>query len=143
MGRDGCLRRAWGALPVWARWVLAVYLLGFADGTAAHVRDLARPGLHAYSGFPHVPLRVFFISLVVLDPLVLVLAAFARPAGVWLAAVVMVLDVTANTAGNWPRVRRDPVWLVSPAGLLVIIVFGAFVLATAPAMLHAIRRAPA
>lgn len=144
MGGTGCPCRAWGALPVWARWVLAVYLIGFTDGTAAHVRDLARGGFHAYAGFPDVPLRVFFTSLVVLDPLVVVLAAFVRPAGIWLAAVIMTLDVAANTSGNWPRVSHDPVWLVSPAGLLVLVVFGAFVLATAPAMLRAtsVRHGP-
>jgi hypothetical protein len=68
MGLGSRLRRAWAALPWWARWVLAVYLIGFADGTAAHARNLARAGFDAYSGFPQVPLRVFFISLVFLDP---------------------------------------------------------------------------
>jgi hypothetical protein len=135
------LRTAWAGLPVWARWVLAVYIAGFTDGTAAHIRDLARAGFDAYSGFPYVPLRVFFISLVILDPLVVVLCAFVRPAGVWLAAVVMVLDVAANTAGNWSRVSSDPVWLVKPAGLLILIVFGVFVLATVSAMLRATSRA--
>jgi hypothetical protein len=53
---------------------------------------------------------VFFISLVLLDPLVVVLAALVLPA-----------------------------WPFTPAGLLLIIVFGAFVLATAPVMLHAIK----
>ena len=110
MGLGRRLRSAWAALPGWARWVLAVYLIGFADGTAAHARDLARAGFHAYSGFPQVPLRVFFISLVLLDPLVVVLAALVLPAGIWLAAVVMVLDVAANTAGNWSRIQRDPAW---------------------------------
>ncbi len=79
----------------------------FADGTAAHARDLARAGFDAYSGLPQVPLRVFFISLVLLDPLVVVLAALVLPAGIWLAAIVMVLDVAANTAGNWFRIVRD------------------------------------
>jgi len=139
MGLGRYLRSAWAALPVWARWVLAVYLIGFADGTAAHARDLARAGFDAYSGFPQVPLRVFFVSLVLLDPLVVVLAALVLPAGIWLAAVVMALDVAANTAGNWPRIQRDPAWPFTPAGLLLIIVFGAFVLATAPAMLRATR----
>ena len=139
MGVARYLRSAWAALPGWARWVLAVYLAGFADGTAAHARDLARAGFHAYSGFPQVPLRVFFISLVLLDPLVVVLAALVLPAGIWLAAVVIVLDVAANTAGNWSRIQRDPAWPFTPAGLLLIIVFGAFVLATAPAMLRATR----
>jgi hypothetical protein len=134
------LRTAWAGLPVGARWVLAGYVAGFTDGTAAHVRDLTRAGFHAYSGFPYVSLRVFFFSLVLLDPLVVVLCAFVRPAGIWLAAVVMVLDVAANTAGNWSRVGNDPVWLVKPAGLLVLIVFGVYVLATAPAMLRATQR---
>ena len=84
MGLGRRLRRAWAALPRWARWVLAVYLIGFADGTAAHARDLARAGFDAYSGFPQVPLRVFFISLVLLDPLVVVLMALVLPAGIWL-----------------------------------------------------------
>jgi len=139
MGLGSRLRRAWAALPVWARWVLAVYLIGFADGTAAHARDLARAGFGAYSGFPQVPLRVFFISLVLLDPLVVVLAALVLPAGIWLAAVVMASDVAANTAGNWSRIHHDPAWPFTPAGLLLIIVFGAFVLATAPSMLRVTR----
>jgi hypothetical protein len=40
------LRRAWADLPQWARWVLAVYLVGFAQGAAAHIRDLTRGGMH-------------------------------------------------------------------------------------------------
>jgi hypothetical protein len=136
------LRAAWTGLPGWARWLLAAYIAGFTDGTGAHIRQLAQGGFHTYAGFPYVALRVFFFSLVLLDLLVVFLCAFARPAGIWLAAVIMVLDVAANTAGNWPRVRSDPVWLVRPAGLLILIVFGVFVLATAPAMLRATSRTP-
>ena len=95
------LRTEWTGLPRWARWVLAAYLTGFADGTAAHVRAQAQGGIHAYSAFSQVPLQVFFVCLVVLDPLVTVLAGFVRRAGIWLAAGVMALDMTANWAGNW------------------------------------------
>jgi hypothetical protein len=139
MGLARDLRSAWAALPVWARWVLAVYLIGFTDGTAAHTRDLAQAGFRAYSGFSQVPLRVFFTSLVLLDPLVVVLAALVLPAGVWLAAVVMALDVTANAVGNWSWLHADPGRLLSSPGLLALAVFGVFVLATAPAMLRATR----
>jgi hypothetical protein len=79
------LRRAWADVPRWARWVLVVYLIGFADGTADHVRWMTRGGIHAYaSSYPPVAARVFFVSLVVLDPLVVVLVAFVRREGIWL-----------------------------------------------------------
>jgi len=82
--------------------VLATYLIGFTEGTVAHISDLARSGIHAYASFPQVPSRIFLISLVVLDPLIVVLVAFVRREGVWLAAGVMVLDIAANWSGNWP-----------------------------------------
>ena len=111
------LRRAWADLPRWARWVLAVYLIGFAEGTGAHVRDLVRGGIHAYSSVPQAWIQVFFVSLVVLDPLVVVLIAFVRREGIWLAAGVMVLDVAANWTGNWPSLDEDPARLLRPGGL--------------------------
>ena len=55
-----------------------MYLIGFAQGTGAHIRDLMRGGIHAYSSVPQAWIQVFFVSLVVLDPLVAVLIAFVR-----------------------------------------------------------------
>jgi len=133
------LRRAWADLPQWARWVLAAYLAGFAQGTGAHVRDLARGGIHAYSALPQVWIQVFFVSLVVLDPVVVVLVAFVRRAGVWLAAGVMILDVAANWIGNWPSLQEDPARLLRPVGLLPITLFGAFVLATTLPLLRVVK----
>jgi hypothetical protein len=115
-----------------------VYLIGFAEGTAAHVRDLVRGGIHAYASF-QVPLQVFFVSLVVLDLLVVVLVAFARRAGVWLAAGVMALDIAANWIGNWPALQADPVRLLRPTGLLPITLFGLFVLLTSPFLLRVMK----
>ena len=133
------VRTDWARLPRWARWVLAGYLIGFADGTGAHIRDLARDGVHAYAAFGPVPVQVFLVALVVLDPLVLILAGLARPAGVWLACAVLLLDNAANWIGNWPGLRSDPLRLVEPAGLLPITAFSVFVLATAPAVLAVMR----
>ncbi len=137
------VRTDWARLPRWARWVLAGYLIGFADGTGAHIRDLARDGVHAYAAFGPVPVQVFLVALVVLDPLVLILAGLARPAGVWLACAVLLLDNAANWIGNWPGLRSDPLRLVEPAGLLPITAFSVFVLATAPAVLAVMRPGPA
>jgi hypothetical protein len=125
-------------LPRWARWVLAVYLVGFAQGTGAHIRDLARGGIHAYSWLP-VWIQVLFVSLVVVDLLVVVLVAFVRREGIWLAAGVMVADVAANWTGNWPSLSADPARLLRPVGLLPITLFGVFVLVTALPLLRVVK----
>lgn len=128
-------RSAWADLPRWARWMLAVYLIVFADGTSAHVRDLARGGIHAYSWAPHVWIQVFFVALVILDPLVIVLVAFVRREGVWLAAAVMVADATANWITNWSSPRAQ-----LPA-LALIVAVCVFVLVTARPLLRVINSA--
>ncbi|MGW1132945.1 hypothetical protein [Streptomyces griseoluteus] len=43
---------------------------------------------------------VFFVSLVVLAPLVIVLVGFVRREGIWPAGALMVLDVCGNWWGN-------------------------------------------
>jgi hypothetical protein len=117
-------RERWGRLPIWARCVLVAYAVGFTDGTGAHVRDLAHGGLHAYR-FAPTAVQVFFVSLVLLDPLVVVLIVRVCRAGVWLAGSVMAADMAAN----WFVNRGSPSFLLRPAaGLLPITVFGLFVL---------------
>jgi len=135
----GRLREAWAALPGWARWVLAVYLIGFAQGAGAHIGDLMRGGIHAYSFLPQVWIQVFFVSLVVLDPLVVALGVFVRREGVWLGAGVMAADVAANWIGNWPSLHGDAARLLRPVGLLPITLFGVFVLVTALPLLGAMK----
>lgn len=78
-------------------------------------------------------------GLVVLDPLVLVLVGLARPAGVWVACAVLLLDNAANWIANWPGLRDDPLRLAEPAGLLPITAFSLFVLVTAPLLLATMR----
>ncbi|MDF3143962.1 MULTISPECIES: hypothetical protein [unclassified Streptomyces] len=132
------LRERWGAQPLWARWVLAVYLIGFTEGTGSHIADLVRGGIHAYASFPQVSLQVFFVSLVILDPLVAVLVGLVRREGIWLASAVMVLDVSANWWGNRHWLRDDPVRLL---WLLPITVFGLFVVALAIPLYRAVAGA--
>jgi hypothetical protein len=116
-----------------------VYLIGFGQGTGAHIGDLVRGGIHAYSLFPQAWIQVFFVSLVVLDPLVVVLAGLVRREGIWLAAGVMVLDVAANWTGNWPSLHEDPARLLRPVGLLPITLFGVFVVVTALPLLRVMK----
>ena len=130
------LRDKWAALPRWAKWVLALYIAGFAEGTADHVRWMTRGGIHAYaSSYPQVPLQAFFVSLIVLDPLAVVLLALVLRAGIWLACGVMVLDIAANWAGNWSRMQHRPNGLLLGAPWLITL-FGLFVLASATPMLR-------
>lgn len=121
----GCeLRKRWSGQPLWAKCVLAVYLIGFLEGSCVHILDLVRDGLHAYASFPQVPLQVFFVSLAILDPLVAVLVGFVRREGVWLASPVMLMDVFANWWGNRHWLQDDPARL---AWLSPITLFGLFV----------------
>jgi hypothetical protein len=88
-------------------------------------------GIHAYaSSYPQLPYQVFFVSLIVLDPLVVMLAATVRREAVWLACGVMVADMGANWAGNWRRIVDYPARLADNVPWLIT-VFGLFVFATA------------
>jgi hypothetical protein len=37
-------------------------VIGFADGNGAHIRDLARGGIHVYAAWGPVPVQVFLIG---------------------------------------------------------------------------------
>jgi hypothetical protein len=133
------LRRRWARLPLWARCVLVVYIVGFADGTGDHIRWMLRGGIHAYAGaYPQVPIQVLFVLLVLLDPLAAVLAGFARRDGVWLACAIMVADMTANWTGNWTRITSPQGRLLDTAPWLIT-AFGLFVFATAGPLLRVLR----
>lgn len=136
----GGLRDRWRGLPRWVRVALAVYVIGFVEGAGAHFLDLAGGGIHFYASFAPVPLQVFFVSLAVLDPLVVVLVTLVRPAGIRLACGVMVLDVAANWIVNWPWLQEDPGWLLRPVGLLPITLFGLFVAVSSVPLLWATAR---
>ena len=108
-----------------------LYIAGFADGTGDHVRWTAHGGIHAYaSSYPQVPYQVFFVSLIVLDPLVIVLATAVRREAAWLACGVMAADIAANWAGNWHRILNYPAHLAGNVPWLITL-FGMFIFATA------------
>lgn len=129
------MREKWSSLPRWARWVLAVYLIGFGEGAGVHLYWVLANGIHTFARFPMVS-QVYLNALALLDPLVVVLAARVRRSGILLAAVVMTLDVTTNWIGNWQWVKADPARLLQPVGLLPITLFGLFVLLSAVPLLR-------
>lgn len=90
-------------------------------------------GIHAYApSYPQLAIQAFFVSLVVLDPLVVALVAFVRREGIWLAAAVMALDAPANWIGNWARIRHH--WVPNVPWLITL--FSVFVLVTALPLLR-------
>ncbi|MFG3044533.1 hypothetical protein ACGFZR_06340 [Streptomyces sp. NPDC048241] len=119
-----------------------MYLIGFLEGAGAHFLDLIGGGIHVYASFAPVPLQVFFVSLAVLDPLVVVLVGLVRPVGVRLACGVMGLDVLANGITNWPQLAENPASLLRPVGLLPITLFGLFVVACSGPLLRAVEATP-
>lgn len=107
-----------------------VWMVGFAVGTVTHVLDLVLGGVEVYAGYPDA-VRVYWVALTVLDPLVVVGAARRMGAAVVLGVAVMVSDVTINT---WVLVSTGALGI---AGLAMQIVFGTFVVATAPMLWRA------
>lgn len=110
-----------GRLTRAARWL---WVAGFGVGACTHVLDLVAGGAQVYAGFP-TAVRVFWVSLTVLDPLAVVLVLRRRRAGVALGVAVMVADV----AVNWTV--HAVVGGGSPRGLVTLTAFGVLVLATA------------
>lgn len=112
------------------------WVLGFLVGTTTHILDLVLGGATVYAGFPD-GVRVFWIALTVLDPLVVTLTVLRLRAGVVLGCAVMIADVAVNATvfALMPG--------LSPLGLVSQIVFGVFVLLTAPLLWRAARRRPA
>ncbi|MFE7121641.1 hypothetical protein ACFU99_40050 [Streptomyces sp. NPDC057654] len=134
------LRERWGGQPRWVRWTLAAYAVGFAEGACAHLADIVRGGVHVYASFGPAPLQLYFLSLVVLDPLAVAGAVLVRTWGPPLAAAVMATDVAGNWIINWRWLREDPAWLLRPVGLLPITLFGIFVVSTAVPLRRALGR---
>ena len=130
----------WGAQPRWARWVSAVYVVGFVEGAGSHADDVINGGLHAYRGWP-LPSQVLFHAILALDLLAALTIVLVRSAGPLLGAAVMAADLTANWLGNWHQVLRDPGAYAKPYGLSMITLFGLFVLLTARPLHRSFHRA--
>ncbi|MFB2554891.1 hypothetical protein [Herbiconiux liangxiaofengii] len=72
-----------------------LWVLGFLVGTTTHTADLIVGGVNAYSGFP-LGVRLFWVSLTILDPAAAALIIFRRRSGIVLGIAVMVADIAVN-----------------------------------------------
>ena len=107
--------------------ILAIWIVGFLVGTTSHVLDLAAGGLQTYAGFP-TALRLFWISLTVLDPVTVVLLALRRRTGIVLALAVILVDI----AVNWTvflTIEGNPIY-----GVVNQTLFAVILMSTAPTL---------
>ncbi|KQM58075.1 hypothetical protein [Agreia sp. Leaf210] len=77
------------------RVVQAAWVIGFLVGTTTHTADLILGGLDVYSGFP-VGVRLFWVTLTILDPVTAALIIFRRRSGIVLGAAVIITDIAVN-----------------------------------------------
>jgi len=104
--------------------IRVVWIVGYLIGTTTHVADLVLGGAETYAGFPS-GLRLFWASLTVLDPLIVILLLLRRRLGVVLGVAVIVVDI----AVNWTVFAT--IGGLSLFGVVNQTLFALFVLATA------------
>ena len=72
-----------------------LWVIGFLIGTTTHTADLIVGGLDVYGGFPP-GVRLFWVTLTVLDPITAVLIILRRRSGIVLGIAVIVADIAVN-----------------------------------------------
>ncbi|WP_157489879.1 hypothetical protein [Frigoribacterium sp. Leaf44] len=104
--------------------IAALWMLGFSVGTVTHLSEVIAAGAGVYDNASE-PVRRFWISLTVVDPVIVVLLLAKLRAGVLAGVATMVADVTVN----WLAASAQPA-LAGP-GLVTQPVFLLFLLLTA------------
>jgi hypothetical protein len=72
-----------------------LWVVGFLIGTTTHTADLIFGGLDVYGGFP-AGVRLFWVSLTILDPVTVVLIILRRRSGIVLGSAVIISDIAVN-----------------------------------------------
>jgi len=106
------------------RAIQLVWIAGFLVGTVTHVLELVAGGFDTYGEFPPA-LRLFWVSLTLIDPLAALLLLLKRRTGIALGLAIILTDVAVNwtvflTIGDH-----------SLFGVVTQSVFAVFLLATA------------
>ncbi|MBM9548916.1 hypothetical protein JWG40_17955 [Leptospira sp. 201903074] len=105
--------------------LIAVYVIGFGIGTISHTMDMVKLGFLGYTFAPFV-LNVFWTSLLILDPLVIVLLLVHFRYAITLAVLIMIFDIVINLSYGVAVGNRNIL-----LGLATQIPFGCFVFLTA------------
>ncbi|GAA0993248.1 hypothetical protein GCM10009563_08870 [Subtercola frigoramans] len=97
-----------------------LWIVGYLIGTTTHLADLVAGGTQTYSGFA-TGLRVLWISLTVLDPLIVVLLLLRRRAGIVLGVAVILIDIAVNWT-VYATIGGNPLFGVIDQTLFAIVI---------------------
>lgn len=108
---------------------LLIYVFGFLVGTISHGLDILAGEFLGYS-FAPMAFNLFWSSLIIIDPLVIVMLMIHLRLGVIFAVFVMILDIGINVFYGVTYENRSVL-----LGLITQIPFGIFVWITAKGIL--------
>ncbi len=111
-----------------SRWILWIYFGGFLVGAAAHAFDFAQNGWLPYAGAP-LAINLYWTSLLALDLIVVFLIPLHPRWAALMAVAVMTSDILVDLYA------AKAIWhtsILANTRLQGIVIFGGFVLATAP-----------
>jgi len=111
------------------RVIFTIYTIGFLYGTKNHIQDIIRDGLGGYLYVP-LPVNIYWTSLTVLDPLVVILLIYFPFWGMSLAIFIMASDITVNSAVTLYYFLQTGMFANGRLGLQIA--FGLFVFLTVP-----------
>jgi hypothetical protein len=101
--------------------ITALWVLGFSVGTLTHLTELIAAGADVYDDASE-PVRWFWVSLTVVDLVIVVLLLAKVRAGVLVGVVTMVADVTVNwLAASAHPALAGPGLVTQPAFLLFLL----------------------
>ena len=102
--------------------IVAVWVIGFGIGSATHLYEVIAAGQDVYSNAPQ-PVRWFWLSLTLVDPVIIVLLLARRQAGIFLGLTVMIVDVTVNwSSAIFTPALAGPGLVTQPVFLLILLV---------------------
>lgn len=105
--------------------LITIYMIGFGIGTISHAMDMVKLGFFGYTFAPFL-WNAFWTSLLILDPLVIFLFFFSYKFAVFLAVIIMILDILINLSYGLSSGNQNILM-----GLYTQIPFGCFVFLTA------------
>jgi hypothetical protein len=124
-----------GLNPV--RFIIAVYIFGFAYGTRNHIIDILADGWLGYDYVP-LPINLYWTLLTFFDPLAILLLLSFPFAGILLSVLIMASDIAINIGVTVYFYYQTG--MLTPDRLPLQIAFGIFVFLTSPIAWKTVKR---